>query len=149
MKNKPKKPRRCVLDTNVLQKANATISTEPRHNSKFVRRVDLLQRVAEGTFVVMYSARLIGEYDRHIKEPRNDYVKAFLEILSKSAERNWHGVWRSDREAARKCKYPAHDDHVLRTAIHPEGCHLFSEENGILASAACIKSKFDVSISDV
>jgi hypothetical protein len=149
MKNKQKKPRRCVLDTNVLQKANAAITTAPREGAKFVRRVNLLQKIAEGAFLVMYSRSLLNEYDRQIREPRNDYIRAFLEILSKSAETNWHQRWRGDRDTARRCRYPQHDDHVLRTAIHAEGSDLFSEEQGVLAARKCIQREFRVVISDV
>jgi len=143
-------PSDCVVDTSVLQKANAPIRHSPRKASDFVKRLRLLESIRDGRTRVLISKSLINEYRRQIREPRNDHVKAFLELLTGSTDRvrfNWKRRWSgADREKARRCRYPAEDDHVLRTAIQPQGSTILTEEHRMLTSDACIYRLFGVHI---
>jgi hypothetical protein len=141
----------CVIDTNVLQKVNAPITKEPKTKRKFAKRLALLHRIAKRELQVLVSQRLLTEYNNKIIEPRNDAVRMFVELLTApgGAAQNWHSPWTGDRDKARKCRFPAHDDHVLRTAIKPGGSTIFTEEGPMLAKAKCIHKEFGVHISDV
>jgi hypothetical protein len=47
-------PPLCVIDTNVLQKANASITAEPIARRKFSRRLALLKDIATGGYGVLF-----------------------------------------------------------------------------------------------
>lgn len=141
----------CVFDTNVLQKANAPLHNQPKENRKFAKRIALLRRIQSGHLEILISHKLLIEYNNHILEPRNDLIKFFLEQLTspRGAIFNWYTPWNARRDDAVDCGFPAHDHHVLRTAIRPGRSRIYTEENGILGSAKCIKRRFNVEILDV
>ena len=144
--------RECVVDTTVLQKANAALTAPPREHALFRHRVRLLGHIRDGQLTVLMSDRLLAEYRRQVKSPRNDYIRAFFEILDDPTRhtRNWEKRWGGGRqEPARKCRYPEHDDHVLRTAIRPgNNTTIFSEDKRMLDADACIYGHFRVHIHD-
>ena len=139
----------CVIDTTVLQKANALLTQQPRERSWFGRRIRLLQRLHRGEATLLVSAQLLAEYRRQVREPRNDFVRAFFEIATDPNRRifNWHKRWSGDRDKARRCRYPVEDDHVLRTAIRPHRTTIYTEEHRMLIADACIYRKLRVHIS--
>ena len=146
-------PDQYVIDTSVLQKANAPITGPVRARSRFARRVRLLEDIRAGRRVVLYSEKLVDEYHRQVKTPRNLFVAAFFEILSnpgQSAARalyNWATRWPlSEQHEARKCRYPKHDDHDLRTAIPDRPTTIVSEDGGMIQADACIYRYFRVHI---
>lgn len=141
----------CVIDTTVLQKANATINKPPRKASLFVKRVNLLLDIQGGKRTVLISEKLLDEYKRKLKSPRNDYVKAFFELLADPDRciRNWANWPSRLQEKARACRYPAEDDHVLRTAVQPgkkSRSTIITEEGRMLKADACIYREFKVHI---
>ena len=139
----------CVLDTMVLQKANARLTTRPREKTQFALRVRLLQRIANGELRVLISPKLLSEYRRQVVEPRNDFVSAFLELVTDASRHrfNWAILSGTELDQTRKCRFPREDLHVLRTAVlEDERSTLFSEEKRILASARCILRHFRVAI---
>lgn len=140
----------CVVDTSVLQKANAPLSTQPRARSLFRRRLTLLERISRRELSVLISRQLIAEYDRQIREPRNEYIRAFLELVTDPSKSifNWHTPWSGDRDNARKCRFPREDDHVLRTAICGGPSVIFTEEGRMLRADACIYHNFRVHIQE-
>jgi predicted nucleic acid-binding protein len=142
----------CVIDTVVLQSANAPITKPPRRGSLFAKRVRLLEDVRVGNKTVLYSPRLVQEYQTKISEPRNDYVKAFLEILSdpRRSIPNWKRWTGSQQDRAHsKCRYPSHDDHLLQTAIRPNPTMIITEEATLLSTDTCIHRYFGVHIRHV
>jgi len=144
-------PDECAIDTTVLQKANATISTPPRPNALFVRRINLLVDIQEGRIRVLISRRLLAEYEQKLPSPRNDFVRAFFELLADPRRRieNWANWPGRDREKARKCRYPEEDDHVLRTAIRPRTSTIVTEERRMLKADECIYRAFRVHITSI
>ena len=80
-----------VIDTTVLQKANAVITTQPGRRSRFARRIKLLQDLRREGTKVLFSKRLLTEYRKQVRSPRNDFVRLFFEILddSERAIYNW------------------------------------------------------------
>jgi len=143
--------RECVIDTTVLQKANAAITTPPGKQSRFAKRLALLKRIRAGDVTVLFSKRLLTEYQKQVKSPRNDFVKLFFEILDDPgrAVYNWANWSGQDREKARRCRFPVEDDHVLRTAIRPHSTTIVTEEERMLQTDRCIYRAFRVHIRDI
>lgn len=133
-------PPEWVIDTSVLQKANALLTQRPGDQSLFRRRIRLLDILRRGQATLLMSNQLLAEYRRQVRGPRNDFVRAFFEIAVDPNRRvfNWHKRWSGDRDKARKCRYPVEDDHVLRTAIRPHSTTIFSEERRMLAADPCV-----------
>ncbi|MDI7267458.1 MAG: hypothetical protein QME96_05645 [Myxococcota bacterium] len=149
--NGARQSRFVAVDTRVLRGANAPIDTRaPKPGSIFAARHRLLRRIVEGNYVVLVSRRLLGEYREQIPRPLGDFVTAFFALLGTPARWrcNWQRRWRGERAAARQCRFPPHDDHVLRTAIRKDGAEstLFAEEPALPAADACIHRRFAVHI---
>jgi len=142
-----------VIDTTIVQKANARLTKEPGAAKLFLRRVRLLQRIQRGELRALKSQKLIAEYRRQVREPRNDFVRAFLELIDHPTRSllNWKHRWSgADRDAARKCRFPGEDDHVLRTAIQREAVTtIYSEEARMIRADGCIYRAFRVHVLDL
>jgi hypothetical protein len=139
-----------VIDTMIIQKANATLTKDPGAAKLFVRRIRLLQRIQTGELRALKSRTLIAEYRRQVREPRNDFVRAFLELIDhpKRSLFNWKERWSgADREKARRCRFPREDDHVLRTAIREESVTtIYTEEGRMIGANECIYRAFGVHV---
>jgi hypothetical protein len=140
-----------VVDTVVIQSSNASLIQTPHAGRKITRRLELLRQIRDGEVTLLYSKRLVREYLERVPAPRNEYVRAFFEIITtgRRAVANWHTPWMGDRQKARDCRYPAHDDHVLRTAIRLDPTTIFTEEAAMLGAGTCIYREFRVRIQDV
>lgn len=144
--------RECVIDTCVLQKANAPLTKEPSVGSLFRRRLILLKQIADGHLTPLWSAKLMGEYRRQVKQPRNDFIRAFFELLldRKRSIENWKHQWSgADRAAAAGCRFPRHDQHLLRTAVRGHPTTIYTEEQVLAATDACIYQHFLVHVLDI
>jgi hypothetical protein len=140
-----------VIDTTVLQKANAPITSQPRERRKFLRRLRLLGSLREGNLAVLFSRKLLAEYRRQITQPRNDFVRLFFEILDDPGRAVYNWAWWSGRErdGAQRCRFPQEDYHVLRTAIRPNGSTIVTEEERMLRTDECLHRVFRVHVRDV
>lgn len=141
----------CVVDTIVLRSANAPFVTAPRGSRRIVRRVELLRRIQRGEIIVLISSRLQVEYGAQIKEPRNEFIRAFFELLvsgdMKRVRTNWCTPWTgSHRARTKKCRFPRHDLHLLRTAASDSHTWIATEEKRLLDTDACIYRNFNVNI---
>ena len=123
-----------VIDTMVLQKANAILTTQPRRRSRFARRLRLFSRIRAGEITVLFSVRLLAEYRKQVRSPRNDFVRLFFEILTDPGHAlyNWAKWSGRERDLARRCRFPREDYHVLRTAIRPHATTIVTEEDRML-----------------
>lgn len=142
-----------VIDTTVLQKANAPVSQPPRQGSQFQRRLALLRCIGDRSIRCLISAKLLAEYRKQIPEPRNDFIRAFFDLLSRAdgAIPNWRKPWSGANldTAVKKCRFPHEDIHVLRTAARPkDSATIFSEEGRMIAADACIHRHFRVHIQN-
>lgn len=141
----------CVVDTNVLQKANAPIEQRPPKEGRQIhKRLALLQRIRQGELKILYSHKLMAEYRNKITTPRNDFISAFFALITsgQSAVLNWPSPWKVKMLEAQECRFPVEDYHVLRTAIRPETSTIFSEEGRILATDKCIYRRLRIRIVD-
>ncbi len=141
---------RVVVDTGVLQKANAPLLVEPGRNSKFRKRLDVLSRIQCGRLRVLISPRLMAEYRKQIPQPRNHYVTSFFTLLSRpgSAIPNWSSWSGRVRSHAGKCRFPHEDRHVLQTAVCNEGSTILCEEHRMVVTDACVHRTLGVHIVD-
>lgn len=141
--------RECVVDTMILQKANAPLAHHPREGRLFMRRIALLNLISAGSIRVLISTKLLEEYRRQILSPRNEYISTFFRLLD-NPDRvlwNWATPWSGkQRTAARSCRYPREDDHLLRTALRDGRSEILTEEGRLLAVDACVYRKLQVHI---
>jgi hypothetical protein len=139
-----------VVDTSVLQKANAPITVSVREGSKFARRLELLSRIRRRELRALISAKLLAEYRVQVSRPRNDFVRAFFELLNdpNHAIPNWCRWSGQNRSHASKCRFPREDYHVLRTAVYTTESTILSEEHRMLVTDACIHRNLRVHVID-
>lgn len=142
-------PRKVVVDTMVLRKANASLANAPIASRDFSHRLALLKRIIAGAEVPLHSQKLLAEYGRQVLSPRNDYVRTFVEVLLRIGRENWP-PWRGSEEARfKKSRFPAEDRHVLRTSyVKGDRTTLYTEEGRILKRKAATLLHFDVSVVD-
>jgi len=117
----------------------------------FARRLAVLRGIREGRIVALHSPRLIQEYEQHVKEPRNEFVRAFFELLDDvgRATYNWHPWTGAVKEKAKKCRFPPEDYHVLRTAIRGNPSTIITEEDRVLRTDRCIYRRLRVHVRSV
>ena len=141
-----------VVDTCVLQKANAPIGAGIKEASKFAKRLELLRRIRRGQLHVLISSKLLAEYRRQVRQPRNVFVQVFMEMVASpdgaTSITNWCRWSGNNRGCASKCRFPREDYHVLRTAIHEKESAILSEEHRMLITDACIHNKLRVHVID-
>jgi len=139
-----------VVDTGVLQKANAPLANDAREISKFASRLRLLGRIRNGEFRVLISRKLMVEYRAQVREPRNDFVRSFFAVVDnpQTAVPNWCRWSGSIRSHAKKCRFPQEDYHVLRTAKCDLPSTILCEEHRMLVTDACIHRRLNVHVVD-
>jgi len=147
-------PREAAIDTNVLQKANVALN-DPRRAAAtlLARRLSLLRSISNKEISVLIGERLAHEYAQQLRTVNNDVVKTFVELVTQPNGKhvifNWKAQWSGgERDRARKCRYPAEDDHVLRTAIRGDPSTIYTEEERMLKADACVYREFRVHISE-
>jgi hypothetical protein len=145
-------PPELTIDTTVLVRGNVELTPERAAATRQAARVGLLRRVNGGKAAVLISPQLVAEYARQVPEPRNEFVRLFLELITKPdgsyVVSNWRKPWtHSDRARMHECRFPSEDDHVLRTAVRDQRTTIYSEEERMLRAHPCIRRRFDVVIS--
>ena len=146
-------PEEVAIDTTVLVRANITQTLEPSAAALQAARLALLQRIQDHRAAVLISARLVAEYRRQITTYKNESVRLFFDLLTQPAGShviwNWRTPWgHAERARALACEFPHHDLHVLRTAVRDGRTTMYSEDGRVLAAHPCIRSEFDVMISE-
>jgi hypothetical protein len=142
-----------TIDTTVLRRANVPLVGNRASATLLARRLSLLQRIQRREITILLSERLLQEYREQLRIPLNDFVRTFLEIVTTPdgthVLMNWKNPWSGgDRARARGCRFPQEDDHVLRTAIRGQRTAIYSEENRMLATDACIYREFRVHVQE-
>jgi hypothetical protein len=142
-----------AIDTTVLRRANVPLVGNRAFARLLARRLALLQRIQRSEITVLLSDRLLREYREQLSTPHNEFIRAFLELVTRPdgthVVMNWRTPWSSgDRSKARECRFPAEDDHVLRTAIRGQRTAIYSEEHRMLVTDACIYREFRVHVRE-
>jgi CRISPR/Cas system Type II protein with McrA/HNH and RuvC-like nuclease domain len=71
-----------ALDTTILQRANVVLTGDRAGATLMARRLCLLRRISRREIRVIISQRLLHEYSTQITVFHNDFVKAFIELLT-------------------------------------------------------------------
>ena len=137
--------RRVVVDTCVLQKANAPMQAEPRVGRDIVARIGLLRKFSDGTLTPAWSAALWREYQEHVPEPgRNDFIVAFYALLARTSP-TWTKLTGAQRSRLGQCRYPPEDKHLLQTAL-PGPAAIATEEDRLLRVDRPVHQYFQVHV---
>jgi len=144
-------PGEVTLDTTVLRRANVSLEGDRAAAALLSRRLSLLRQICSKKLCVLISSRLAQEYREQLTSIQNEFVRAFLELVTTPdgthVVMNWAAKWSGgERSRARGCRYPAEDDHVLRTAIRRQPTVIITEEGRMLRADACIYREFRVHI---
>lgn len=144
-------PNEVALDTTVLRRANVELEGTRAAATLMAKRLALLTRIRKGEISVLVSLRLVHEYLDQVRPSKNEYIRAFLEIVTRPDGKhvilNWKGRWSGgERARVARCRYPNEDHHVLRTAIRPDPSVIYSEEDRMLRADKCIYREFQVHI---
>ncbi len=137
----------CVVDATVVYMSNGNIAAR-RPGNVFDRRLKILEEIGEGLRRLRYNPKLLHEYQRLIENPRNDVIQLFFEVLAESGvivpgnrlPRHHYDT------ATRRCRWPAHDQHLLAAAIGGLRPSIFVTEQTHANCAACILRNFAVRV---
>ena len=140
-----------TIDTTVIFRANVPLTGDRASARLLSKRLALLRRLQSRDLVAFMSPSLLDEYVRQILPAKNEVTKAFLDLVaSPDGTRviwNWKNSWSGgERARARACRYPAEDDHVLRTAIRDTPTTIYTEETRMLQANRCVYREFRVHI---
>jgi hypothetical protein len=146
-------PDEVTLDTTVLRRANIALQGDRITATRLARRITLLHRIQARQVCLLISTRLAVEYRDQLLPVQNEFIRAFLDLATRPdghhVVMNWKESWSGgDRDRARNCRYPAEDDHVLRTAIRDQPTTIYTEEGRMLSVDACIYQEFGVHIRE-
>jgi hypothetical protein len=134
----------------VLRAANVRVTRKHVTTGRLPARLELLTRINSGQMLLLTSEKLLHQYNMHVRPPYWDYIKLFFEVIIGQARStpNWTIPWSTGRQAdARKCRFPSHDDLLLRTAILPnQETVIFTEEAKLISTDACIHRRFGVHV---
>jgi hypothetical protein len=137
----------CVFDATVVAFANGEIAARKPGNV-FDRRLAAIEGAARGDCRIRYNTKLLGEYQSHVQERRNDVIELFFAALTDNAvlvARNT--LLRQDYAKARdKCRWPTHDQHLLAAALGGDDPSLFVTEQRHANCRAKILACFGIRI---
>lgn len=109
----------CVLDATVVALANGDLAGR-RPGNVFDRRLGAIEQVVTGTRRLRYNPRLLREYQRLIRDYRNDVIELLFFVLDsdRSIFVGRNTLSRQDYDKAiRRCQWPSHDQHLLAAAL--------------------------------
>jgi len=134
-----KQQRYCVIDTQVVVLANAKTSRHASASQK--ARWALLRHAITRTVTPVYGRALLQEYVEKLKgAARSDLIKEFVKALQTHGKVNEKGLLHHERAELRTCRYPTHDEHLVKTAKTVPGVVIAAEEQPILSAATCVNS---------
>jgi hypothetical protein len=134
----------------VVYKANGDIAGR-RPGSILDRRLRALEQIGRGVRRLRYNPKLLGEYRRVVREPRNDVIELFFNVLSERAvlvSRNTLSR-HCYAKAVRTCRWPNHDQHLLAAAIDGIDASILVTEEAHVTCANCIFRHFTVRVEDL
>jgi hypothetical protein len=140
----------CVVDATVIYKANGDIAGR-RSGNLLDKRLAVIQQIGSGLRRLRYNPKLLTEYRRVVREPRNDVIELFFTILSEQAvfvKRN-KLPQHSYAKAVERCCWPSHDQHLLAAAIDGVDPSIFVTEERHVNCAACILKAFAVHLENL
>jgi hypothetical protein len=78
-----------------------------------------VEEVAAGRGFIRCNPKLLTEYDRLVKEYRNDLIVEFISLLDsgKTIRLTSSSLSRQENARAERCNWPQHDRHLLAAAV--------------------------------
>ena len=140
----------CVVDATVIAMANGDIAGR-RQGNALDRRLTVIEDVARGLRRLRYNPKLHAEYNRIIRQYRNDAVELFfIALADRSVLVNRNSLSRQDHAlATRTCRWPSHDQHLLAAAIGGQNPTIFVTEGAHAKCAARILAHFGIHIANL
>ena len=139
-----------VFDTTVVAFANSDLSARKPGNS-LDTRLRLLEGTVRRDFRIRYNAKLLKEYEQHVREHRNDVIELFFGALdSKGAilvKKN--SLSRQEFNLARNQRWPSHDQHLIAAALGGTQTHIYVTERALVSCAAGIYRVFRIRVRAV
>ena len=139
-----------VFDTTVVAYSNSDLRARKKGNS-LDRRIRLIERFVRGGFRLRYNTRLLGEYEEHIREYRNDVIELFFSMLDSNmairVPRN--NLSRQEHQHAIEQRWPSHDQHLIAAALGGTRPVIYVTESQLANCAKRIKRVFSIRISKV
>jgi hypothetical protein len=135
----------CVVDAQIVSIANALVKVHASDDQK--ARWNLLRAIGAGKVTPLKSDHVIYEYIQILKgKPLHDPVRVFLAALDRVGKKNWRGLDHSDVAAYQHCRFPSHDDHLLKTAKGFDDAVISTEEPALLGTSSCISKTFGIRV---
>jgi hypothetical protein len=119
-----------VIDATVIGFSNRDLDVS-QPGSALDRRINVIKQVTAGKLHLRYNPKLLKEYVQHARNPRNDVIELFFQILdSDRAEFVKSNTLRRQIYALAigKCRWPHHDQHLLAAAVDGKEPSLFVTE---------------------
>jgi hypothetical protein len=139
-----------VFDTTVVAFSNTHLSARRRGNS-LDTRLRLLEGTIRGDFRVRYNAKLLNEYEQHVRQHRNDVIEMFFAVLD--SERavlvKKNSLSRQEFNLARNHRWPSHDQHLIAAALGGCQTHIYVTEAALVACASGIYRVFRIRVQAV
>jgi len=136
----------CVIDARIIGYANRSAG---KHISKDQKaRWGLLQAIWNRKAMLVKNDQLLHEYLPLLKSGlHNDYVKNFVRSIdSDRAVKNEKPLLRHELAKSRSCRFPKHDEHLLKAANGLDNCVIVAEEEAHLRVASCMKRELGFKI---
>jgi hypothetical protein len=137
-----------VIDVTVVAFANGPISARP--GGALARCLPVIRRILDGRWRCRYNAKLLQQYEDHVKTRRNDIIDSFFELLdSERAVPGRNNLRHHEYAMARKIRWPTHDHYLLAAAIDGINPSIVVTEPTLAQLGAQARREFGVAIVQV
>jgi hypothetical protein len=137
-----------VIDATVVAFANGPI--EARITGALARCLPVIMHIVNDEWRCRYNAKLLFEYEQHVKSRRNDLIEAFFSVLdSPRAVLAKNNLRRHEYAKAREIRWPTHDHHLLAAAIDGVNTSIVVTEERLARLHAPARRLFGVSVQQV
>jgi hypothetical protein len=140
----------CVIDATVIAMANGDIAGR-RPGNTLDRRLTVIEQVGRGLRRLRYNTKLQGEYERIVRQYRNDAVELFFIVLAdRSVFVTRNTLSRQDHATAtQRCQWPGHDQHLIAAALEGDDPTIFVTEPLHVQCAPKILAHFRIHVADL
>lgn len=113
------------------------------------KRLALLELAVRGITETLINRKLLGEYERQIKNVaiRNETIRMFIEyVVDRGTDSGRSALSSRDWEKARAARWPAHDQHLLAAAIIRPRTTIYVTEGAHQRCTDSIQKQFGIRI---
>ena len=134
-----------VYDTRFLACANGNISNL-RPFSQLQKRVSYVKEFSDGKTTARFNAKLLQEYDKHIKEYRNEIIESFFKLLVDHGIKSNRNTLTGPDWQRLDGAWPTHDRHLLAAAIDGVKVRIITSEKDLVKKKAVVKRIFRIDV---